>query len=73
MSLRTPEKTYAATDVYEKLSDHLAKQLGGPGEETKDDNFVDMRQTRWNVGGTRIDLKYIPGVVVILYSPLSDS
>lgn len=73
VSLRSPEKSPATPDTYVTLAKHLAKELGGPGEETKDDNFVDMRQTRWNVGGTRIDLKYIPGVVVILYSPLSGS
>jgi hypothetical protein len=28
-----------------------------------------MRQTRWNRGANRADLKYIPGVVVLIHYP----
>jgi len=71
VSLRSPPDQYAHPEVYAKLREHLARQLGSPGEETKDDNFVDLRQTRWDRAPSRIDLKYIPGVVVLLYSPLA--
>jgi len=70
VSLRTPPQRPVDAAVYDKLRQHLAAALGGAGEETKDDNFVDMRQTRWDRSPSRIDLKFIPGVVVVLYSPL---
>jgi hypothetical protein len=28
-----------------------------------------MRQTRWERGGSRVDLKYIPGVVAVVHYP----
>lgn len=71
VSLRTPPQKPVDAAVYDKLRRHLAEALGGAGEESKDDNFVDMRQTRWERGTTRIDLKYIPGTVVVLYSPIT--
>ena len=69
VSLRTPEKKLVDADAYARLRDALVKQWGPPLEETKDDNFVDMRQTRWNRGPDRADLKYIPGVVVLIHYP----
>jgi len=65
-----PQKPVDAA-VYEKLRKHLDGTLGGAGDESKDDAFVDLRQTRWDRGGSRIDLKYVPGTVVVLYSPLA--
>ena len=38
-------------------------------EDAKDDAFIDMRQTRWNRGSSRADLKYIPGVVALIHYP----
>jgi hypothetical protein len=69
VSLRTPEKQYAGADVYAGLQAKLAAELGGKGEESRDDTLVDMRQTRWEAGASRVDLKYLPGTVVVLYSP----
>ena len=69
VSLRTPEKKLVDADAYARLRDALVKQWGPPLEETKDDNFVDMRQTRWERRSDRADLKYIPGVVVLLHYP----
>lgn len=71
VSLRTPERTYAPADRYAAVGALLAHELGGPGEETRDDTLVDLRQRRWEIGATRVDLEYIPGVVVVLYSPLA--
>ena len=69
VSLRTPPDVHAGPDVFTSLRSLLAQRLGGAGESTADDAFIDMRQTRWKSGRTTVDLKYIPGVVVILYHP----
>ena len=69
VSLRTPQKQPVDADAYSRLRDALARKWGPPMEDAKDDNFVDMRQTRWNRGPDRADLKYIPGVVVLLHYP----
>jgi hypothetical protein len=69
VSLRSPERTYAPAERYAALAACLSAELGAPGEETRDDALVDVRQRRWDSGATRVDLKYIPGTVVVLYSP----
>jgi hypothetical protein len=69
VSLRTPQEKYADAAAYEQFRKYLGEELGGPGEATRDDNFVDLRQTRWKGPGTTVDLKFIPGVVVIQYYP----
>jgi hypothetical protein len=69
VSLRTPEKSFAGPPVYEATRDVLAGQLGKPRAESSDDNYVDMRQASWWTKRSRIDLKYIDGVVVVLHSP----
>ena len=42
---------------------------GNPVESAADSNFIDMRQTRWDRGANRADLKYIPGVVAMVFYP----
>ena len=69
VSLRTPQKQPVDADAYARLRDALVKKWGPPLEETKDDAFIDMRQTRWNRGSSRTDLKYIPGVVALIHYP----
>jgi hypothetical protein len=69
VSLRTPQKKYVDAEAYVKLRDALTSQWGPPLEETKDDAFVDLRQTRWNRGPDRADLKYVPGVVALVHYP----
>jgi hypothetical protein len=69
VSLRTPAKKPVDAQAYARLRDALVKAWGPPLEETKDDAFIDMRQTRWNRGPDRADLKYIPGVVAIVHYP----
>jgi len=69
VSLRTLEDRYAKPEVYEKTARWLDERFGKKGEEGKDDNFIDLRQTRWRLAESQVDLKYIPGVMVILYSP----
>ena len=69
VSLRTPQKQPVDADAYARLRDALVKKWGPPLEETKDDAFIDMRQARWNRESGRADLKYIPGVVVLIHYP----
>jgi len=69
VSLRTPPKKAVEVDAYVKLRDALEKRWGPPLEETTAKDFIDMRQTRWSRGGSRVDLKYIPGVVALLFYP----
>ncbi len=69
VSLRTDPKTFAKPEVFQATRKALADQLGAPGAESSDDNFVDLRQVSWWTKRDRIDLKYVDGVVVVLYSP----
>jgi hypothetical protein len=69
VSLRTPTTKPVEADAYVKLRDALEKRWGPPLEETTAKDFIDMRQTRWSRGATRVDLKYIPGVVAIVFYP----
>jgi hypothetical protein len=69
VSLRTGQKAYIDTETYQKLREALVKKWGAPLEDTRDDNFIDLRQTRWNRGSDRVDLKYIPGVVALVFYP----
>jgi hypothetical protein len=69
VSLRTEPDKYVDASAYEKLRKALVDRWGSPVETANDDNFIDMRQTRWNRGANRADLKYIPGVVVLIHYP----
>jgi hypothetical protein len=69
VSLRTPQKQPVEAEAYARLRDALVKKWGPPMEDAEDDNFVDMRQARWNRGPDRADLKFIPGVVVLIHYP----
>jgi hypothetical protein len=69
VSLRTDPAVYAGPGVYDGTKRELEKRLGPPSAASTDDNFVDLRQASWWTARSRIDLKYVNGVVVVLYSP----
>ncbi len=69
VSLRTPQTQFADPDVFKQIEKVLASELGAPLSSDADASFIDMRQIRWNVGRSQVDLEFIPGVVVILYHP----
>jgi hypothetical protein len=69
VSARTPQDVYAPPESYEELQRLFRDELGPPAAVDADDALIDMRQTRWVVGRTAVDLKYIPGVLAILYHP----
>jgi hypothetical protein len=73
VSLRTPPDAYAQPEAFTRLQERLTAELGPPAAQDADDNLIDLRQTRWVRGGTAVDLKYIPGVVVVLYHPSPDA
>jgi len=68
VSLLAGHERFAGAEDFEALSKVLAERLGGPGEATRDDAFIDMRQVRWDRPRGRVDLKFIPGKLVILHS-----
>lgn len=69
VSLRTAPDRYADGASFDSLARHLEARWGAPAEVTRDAELVEMRQTRWRLGRSTVDLKYVPGVVVILYHP----
>lgn len=69
VSLRTPPTKPVEADAYVRLRDALDKRWGPPLEESTAKDFIDMRQARWSRGSTRVDLKFIPGVVAIVFYP----
>ncbi len=69
VSLRTEQNRYVDAAAYDRVRKALARRWGEPIEESKDDALVDMRQTRWNRGPNRTDVKYIPGVVAAVIYP----
>jgi hypothetical protein len=69
VSLRTLQNRYADPAAYDATRKALLERWGRPVDSSSDDNFVDMRQTRWDRGETRVDLKYIPGVVAVIFYP----
>jgi hypothetical protein len=69
VSLRTPQDRPSDGAAFERLSRALVQRWGPPMESTRDDNFIDQRQVRWARGRSLVDLKFIPGVIVILHHP----
>jgi len=69
VSARTPQDVYAPAASYDELQRLFREELGPPAAVDADDALIDMRQTRWIVGRTAVDLKYIPGVLAVLYHP----
>jgi hypothetical protein len=69
VSLRTAQDRYADGAAFDAVARHLEARWGAPSEVTRDAEFIELRQNRWRLGRSTVDLKYIPGVVVILYHP----
>lgn len=67
VSLRTPQDRRAGPELYLALQALGRQRFGAPGEESADDNYVDLRQTRWRLADGVLDLEYVTGVVVLLY------
>lgn len=69
VSLKAGGKAFVDAATYSRVHDALVARWGKPLEDAKDDNFIDMRQTRWDRGADRADLKFIPGTLVLLLYP----
>ena len=69
VSLRTSPGDYADAERYARLKDSLVRRWGAPLEDSRDDQFIELRQARWDRGAFRVDLKYIPGVVALVVHP----
>jgi hypothetical protein len=68
VSLATGHEGFVGAEAYQALARVLAERFGEPGVATQDDAFIDMRQVRWDRPRGRVDLKFIPGKIVILHS-----
>jgi hypothetical protein len=68
VSLRTDEKDRATPERFGAVEKALAGRLGPPTERGQDDSFVEMRQATWKGERGRIDVKYIPGTLVVLHA-----
>lgn len=69
VSLRTLEGDHPSTETFKAAATLLGEAFGAPGTATSDDSVVDLRQVSWELPRGGVDLKYIPGVMVILYRP----
>jgi hypothetical protein len=69
VSLRTDPLTYAEPKVFDATRKALSASLGEPAASSSDDNYIDMRQSTWWTRRSRIDVKFIPGVVAVVYAP----
>jgi hypothetical protein len=70
VSLSTPRGTHAPPEVFRRVEQHLADALGDPSTRHGERELVDLRQTRWIRADGVIDVKFMPGVVVVLYHAL---
>lgn len=68
VSLKSAPGRALKPEDFDKVRKAVAEQQGGAGELSKDDNFIDLRQETWRTKRTRVDVKYVPGVVVVMYS-----
>jgi hypothetical protein len=68
VSLRTPETEYAKAEAIDAVEKALSERLGPPTWKGTSSEFVDMRQTTWKVTNGRVDIKYIPGVIVVMHA-----
>jgi len=71
VSLKTLAGQPATGADYDRLRKHLSDACRSPGSERRDDSTTDLREARWDPPGQRVDLKFIPGTLVIQYSPPS--
>lgn len=69
VSLRTDPRKYADPSVFVETRKVLSASLGAPAASSSDDSFVDIRQSSWWTKRSRIDVKFIPGVVAVVYAP----
>jgi hypothetical protein len=71
VSFRTREGEPVDSAAYDKLVGALAAEWGKALEVTSDTRVIDTRQTRWDRGSDRVDVKYIPGLIAVVRYPRS--
>jgi hypothetical protein len=69
VSLKSDPARNLRAEAFDAVRKALTEKLGPGGVYSSDDNFIDMRQETWRTPRTRVDVKYIPGTVVVMYSP----
>lgn len=68
VSLRTSEKEYAKPELLAPLEEAIADRLGPATSRGEDRELVEMRQVTWKGPTGRVDLKYIPGTIVVMHA-----
>ncbi len=68
VSLRSARDRSVRPADYDAVRREVAERMGRAGILSSDANFIDMRQETWKTPRTRVDVKYIPGTVVVMYS-----
>jgi hypothetical protein len=68
VSLRTGEKDYAKPELLAPIESALARNLGPATSRSEDRELVEMRQVTWKGPSGRVDLKYIPGTIVVMHA-----
>jgi hypothetical protein len=69
VSLKSDPGRNLRADAFDSIRKAMAEKLGRAGVYSSDENFIDMRQETWRMARTRVDVKFIPGTVVVMYSP----
>lgn len=69
VSLKSLPGRPAGGDDYEALKGRLAAETGRSGQERAPEAQVDYREVRFSAGLTAVDVKYLPGTLVLLYHP----
>lgn len=68
VSLRTSEKEYARPELLAPLEKAIADRLGPATSRSEDKELIEMRQVTWKGPTGRVDLKYIPGTIVVMHA-----
>jgi hypothetical protein len=69
VSLKSDPARNLRPEAFDSIRKAMTEKLGRAGAYSSDDNFIDLRQETWRTARTRVDVKYLPGTVVVMYSP----
>lgn len=68
VSLRTPESAPATPEAMAAVEKALSDRLGPPTARGETNDPIEQRQVTWKGPTGRVDLKYIPGTLVVLHA-----
>jgi hypothetical protein len=68
VSLRSSEREYARPELLAPIEKAIADRIGPATSRSEDRELIEMRQVTWKGPTGRVDLKYIPGTVVVMHA-----